>query len=310
MCRNVLIYMDAVPQTKLGTCSTTPSTRTVSSRWARPRPWDPMPGLFKLVDKKFRIHCKRVSPVYPAVPFPADYATPGLAKTKATPKTGTRRNGVAERDQSRHSRAFCTRRRRGRCRHADRPVAGADREVSRAGARRGEPEPVEDGARRPAPRFADGSPYRPALQAGRPQGRLQVHFGNSWKDVSIEVLPLAAGGRPHFLILFEASEGGKPPQRKSLLRRGTSRPVRAGSAPRSSISCSASWPQAASTCSRSSRSSKPPTKSCSPRMRKSCRATRSGRAPTKSWTPPRRSCSRPTRSSIPSTKSCTHATTS
>ena len=39
-----------------------------------------------------------------------------------------------------------------------------------------------------------------------------------------------------------------------------------------------------------------PTRSSSPRTRRSCRATRSCSRPTRSWIPPRRSCSRPTKS--------------
>jgi len=37
---------------------------------------------------------------------------------------------------------------------------------------------------------------------------LQVKYGNTWKPVTLEVIPLAAGGRLHYLVLFE--EAARP----------------------------------------------------------------------------------------------------
>jgi two-component system CheB/CheR fusion protein len=40
---------------------------------------------------------------------------------------------------------------------------------------------------------------------------LQIRSGHGWKPVSIEIIPLTAGGRLHYLVLFDDQEGRKAP---------------------------------------------------------------------------------------------------
>ena len=60
---------------------------------------------------------------------------------------------------------------------------------------------------------------RSALQSARKHKRparrddLRVRSGNGWRDVNVEVLPLSDGARQHYLVLFEHARPAKPPAR-------------------------------------------------------------------------------------------------
>jgi two-component system CheB/CheR fusion protein len=295
MCRNVLIYMDTVLQKKLVHVFHYALNPTGYLVLGQAETVGPHAGLFKLVDKKFRVHRKRVSPVYPAVAFPVDYTMPGLPRRKAAAEPATTDNAL----QGEVSRASLER-------YAPSGVVvDADMQTVQFRGQTGaflEPAPGEASLSllkmaREGLLYGLRTAVHSARKSRQPVRRegLQVRSGTSWRDVTLEVIPLAAGGRPHFLVLFEPADRAKPvspPPKAKAARRA----ARRGNVRRRSTSCSASWRRAVSTSSRSSRSSRRPTKSFSPPTKRSCPATKSCRAPTRNWTPPRRSCNRPTKS--------------
>jgi two-component system CheB/CheR fusion protein len=83
---------------------------------------------------------------------------------------------------------------------------GADRPIPRAGGRRSEPAPAQDGARRPAPSAAGA--INEARLSGRPsrQDGVRMRQNGGWRHVSIEVVPLSAAAKRHFLVLFRPVE--------------------------------------------------------------------------------------------------------
>ena len=149
-------------------------------------------------------------------------------------------------------------------------------------------------------------PARPAT--GRAGRRLRVRHGATWWDIDVEVIPMMQQSQPFYLVLFENRDQATTAEKETAGREPRtppSGPARERGDTRGGARGDARVPAVDR-----SRSSKPPTRSCSPPTRRSCRATRSSRAPTRSSTRRRRSCSRPTRSSTRSTTSCRGATRS
>ena len=137
-------------------------------------------------------------------------------------------------------------------------------------------------------------PLRTALQAARQRSRAgtqREHPGAAQRRLERRHARGRAGDDRHAATIPRALRRRQRAVEDSQRRAARSRARRQQgrrATPASSI-CGASWPRAASTCSRSSRSSRPPTKSCSRPTRRSSRATRSCRAPTRSSIRRRRS---------------------
>ena len=204
MCRNVLIYMDTLLQKKLIALfhyALNPhgylvlgQAETVGSQ----------ASLFALTDKKFRIHRKKSAPRgVPPMTFPVDYAAAPAARKRTPPDAAGAEKGL----QGEVSRIILDR-------YAPPGVVvDADLQIVQF---RGQTGPFLE----PAPGEAslnllkmarEGLLYglRTALHAVRKtkaparKDGLQVRVGQGWKPVAIEVIPLTALGRPHYLVLFE-----------------------------------------------------------------------------------------------------------
>jgi two-component system CheB/CheR fusion protein len=227
MCRNVLIYMDTVLQKKLVHVFHYALNPTGYLVLGQAETVGPHAGLFKLVDKKFRVHRKRVSPVYPAVAFPVDYTMPGLPRRKAAAEPATTDNAL----QGEVSRASLER-------YAPSGVVvDADMQTVQFRGQTGaflEPAPGEASLNllkmaREGLLYGLRTAVHSARKSRQPVRRegLQVRSGTSWRDVTLEVIPLAAGGRPHFLVLFEPADRAKPvsppPKAKGSKTRRSSR---------------------------------------------------------------------------------------
>jgi two-component system CheB/CheR fusion protein len=203
LCRNVLIYMDLVLQKKLLAifhyalkptgCLVLGHAETVGAQAT----------LFSLVDKKHRIHRKRPSGSPPEISFPVEHAAAAVAAKKMQADLPS----VDKLLQTEVNRII-----------NDRfappgVVIDADMQIVQF---RGQTGPFLE----PAPGEAslnllkmakEGLLHglRSAIQAAR-KGRgpvrkddLQVRDGKGWTRVNVEVLPLAALGRMHYLVLFE-----------------------------------------------------------------------------------------------------------
>ena len=300
MCRNVLIYMNPVLQRKLIGLfhyALQPDGHLVLGQ---AESVGPQMGLFSLVDKRARIYRKKSDyGVARRETQPREYpVAPEMPRPPAGQPSMDPDRGNASRSQPLDPRSLFAGRRRGGFGSADCPGAWTDRRVPRTGPRRCQPEPAENVARGSALRRAERVPGGAQVQAtGSPGGSA----GAVWRWL--------AGGEGG----GDAAIGHHPPALPRAVRRGEAARLstatgaegqrrqeksRVSRVAKPSIFCSVNSTPAASTCRRSSRSSRPRTRSCNRRTKKSCRATRSCKAPTRSSTPRRKNCSRLTKSSI------------
>jgi two-component system CheB/CheR fusion protein len=216
LCRNVLIYMDTVLQKKLLSVfhyALNPhgflvlgQAETVGAHGT----------LFSLVDKKFRVHRKKVAAAMPTMTFPVDYTSAGLPARKTAPEPP----GVEKFLQNEVSRVLMERF------APPGVVIDSDMQIVQF---RGQTGPYLE----PAPGEAslnllkmskEGLLYglRTAIHTARKtrntvrKDGLQLRTGSAWRPVSVEVIPLAASGRPHYLVLFDESIRGDaaPPVKK------------------------------------------------------------------------------------------------
>ena len=214
LCRNVLIYMDLVLQKKLlsifhyalkpnGFLVLGPA-ETVGAQAT----------LFSLVDKKFRLHRKRATGGAQTMNFPMDFSAAAASSKQALAEPPL----VEKVLQTEVNRII-----------NDRfappgVVIDADMQIVQFRGQTGaflEPAPGE--ATLNLLKMAkDGLLHglRAAILAAHKtrgpvrKADLQVREGRSWTQVSIEVIPLAATGRLHYLVLFE-----QEPQRRDRERR-------------------------------------------------------------------------------------------
>jgi two-component system CheB/CheR fusion protein len=211
LCRNVLIYMDAVLQKKLLSVfhyALNPSGFLVLGQ---AETVGAQATLFSLADKKFRIHRKKESSGLLSMTFPVDYAVAGLPRKKAPPEPA----GAEKALQTEVSRVILDR-------YAPAGVViDGDMQIVQFRGQTGaflEPAPGEASLNL-LKMAREGLLYglRTALHAAR-KGRgpvrkdgLQVKAGAGWKPVSLEVIPLTASGRTHYLVLFDDLSRATPP---------------------------------------------------------------------------------------------------
>ena len=224
LCRNVLIYMDAVLQKKLLSTFHYALNPGGFLMLGQAESVGAQAGLFSLVDKKLRLHRRKDGPALPAMLFPREHdGTNGRGKPRS-PEPPSGENVL----QSEISRALLER-------YAPAGVVvDGDLQVVQVRGQTGlflEPAPGE-------PSFhvlkmaREGLLFglRTALQTARklrqPVRRtgLQVKSGTRWIPVTLEVLPLITAGRQHFLILFETPpppppDAGAKPQPPAAKRR-------------------------------------------------------------------------------------------
>jgi two-component system CheB/CheR fusion protein len=202
LCRNVLIYMDVVLQQRLISVfhyALNPQgflvlgqAETVGSQV----------GLFSLADKKFRIYRKKVSPRMP-VAISVDYTPPGLPKKRVPQEIAPAEKAL----QTEVSRIIFDR-------YAPPGVVvDADLQIVQFRGQTGaylEPAPGEASLNL-LKMAREGLLYglRTALHSARKNKTpvrkigLRVKSASGWDPVNLDIIPLTASGRPHYLVLFQ-----------------------------------------------------------------------------------------------------------
>jgi two-component system CheB/CheR fusion protein len=205
LCRNVLIYMDALLQKKLlsvfhyalnpngflvlGQAETVGASGT----------------LFSLVDKKFRVHRKKATQTLSTMTFPVDYSSAALVPKRSQLETSGA--GSEKLLQNEVNRILMDRF------APPGVVVDGDLQIVQFRGQTGlflEPAPGEASLNL-LKMAREGLLYglRTTLHAARKsrstvyKSGLQVRVGQGWRAVSLEVIPLASTGRMHYLVLFD-----------------------------------------------------------------------------------------------------------
>jgi two-component system, chemotaxis family, CheB/CheR fusion protein len=209
LCRNVLIYLDAVLQRKLVSVfhyALNPSgflilgqAETVGTQ----------AGLFSLADKKHRIYRKKITPGLPAAALPVEYSVTGAGHTRRPTPEVTAPDKLLTTEVSRI--IFD--------RYAPPGVViDSELQIVQFRGQTGDfLEPAPGDASLNVLKMArEGLLYglrtalnvaRKSRQPVRKQG-LQVRSGHGWKPFDLEVVPLTSSGRMHFLVLFDSPSHG------------------------------------------------------------------------------------------------------
>jgi two-component system CheB/CheR fusion protein len=212
MCRNVLIYMDTVLQKKLIALFHYALNAHGYLILGQAETVGSQASLFSLADKKYRIHRKKSAPGrVPAVAFPVEYKTVLPPRKRSQLETPGSDKGL----QGEVSRIILER-------YAPAGVVvDAELQIVQFRGQTGvflEPAPG-DASLSLLKMAREGLLYglRTALQTARKtkapvrKDGLQVRAGSGWKGVAIEVIPLTALDRPHYLVLFdEVRASGRP----------------------------------------------------------------------------------------------------
>jgi two-component system CheB/CheR fusion protein len=221
LCRNVLIYMDVMLQQRLVSVfhyALNPQgflvlgqAETVGSQV----------GLFSLADKKFRIYRKKVTPRIPAA-IDVDYAPPGMPRKRLAQEAPQSEKAL----QSEVSRIIFDR-------YAPAGVViDTDMQIVQFRGQTGaflEPAPGEASLNL-LKMAREGLLHglRAALHAARKsrvpvqKAGLRVRSGRGWTPVNLDIIPLTASGRPHYLVLFQ-----EPDQRRGGGGHAVARPIAA-----------------------------------------------------------------------------------
>ncbi len=204
LCRNVLIYMDTQLQRKLlsmfhyalnpGGFLVLGQAESVGAQGT----------LFRLIDKKLRIHRKKEGALGPTMTFPVDHVGAGLPRGRSRDGEGSPNEKVL---QGEVSRALLDR-------YAPPGVVvDSDLQIVQFRGQTGaflEPAPGEASLNL-LKMAREGLLYglRSTLQAARKSRAavrktgLQVRSGARWTPVTLDVIPLTTAGRQHFLVLFD-----------------------------------------------------------------------------------------------------------
>ena len=205
LCRNVLIYMDVVLQQRLISVFHYALNAHGFLMLGQAETVGSQVGLFSLADKKFRIYRKKVAPRVP-VAISVDYSPPGLPKKRAPHDVATSEKAL----QSEVSRIIFDR-------YAPPgAVVDADLQIVQFRGQTGaylEPAPGEASLNL-LKMAREGLLYglRTALHSSRKskvpirKTGLRVKSASGWKPVTLDVIPLTASGRPHYLVLFQDPE--------------------------------------------------------------------------------------------------------
>src|SRR5215831_4536299 len=202
LCRNVLIYMDAVLQKKLLSVFHYALNANGFLVLGQAETVGTQVQLFSLIDKKHRVHRKKAVTTMPTVTFPVDYAATGVPTKKPQAESASAEKYL----QTEVSRVIMDRF------APPGVVIDGDMQIVQFRGQTGaylEPAPGE--ANLSLLKMAkEGLLYglRTALHTARKtrnavhKAGLQVRSGNGWKPVTIDVIPLAATGRVHYLVMF------------------------------------------------------------------------------------------------------------
>ena len=207
LCRNVLIYMDGALQKKLLSVFHYALNPHGFLMLGQAETVGAQATLFSVADKKFRIHRKKVSSELPSMTFPVGHAVAGLPRRKASPEPP----GAEKALQMEVSRVILD-----RYAPAGVVVDGDMQIVQFRGQTGAFLEPAPGDASLNLLKMArEGLLYglRAALHSARKsrsaasRDGLQVQVGDEWMPVRVDVVPLTAAGRPHYLVLFEDGAG-------------------------------------------------------------------------------------------------------
>jgi two-component system CheB/CheR fusion protein len=202
LCRNVLIYMDTVLQKKLLSVFHYALNPDGFLVLGQAETVGPLATLFTVVDKKYRIHRKKPAAIPPAMAFPVEHPAGVTTRKHVPPPRGTEKFLQAE----------VTRVLTDRYAPPGVVVDGDMQIVQFRGQTGAYLEPAPGEASLNLLKMAkEGLLYglRSALTTARKtrdvvrKDGLQVKYGNAWRPVTIEVIPLGASGRLHYLVLFE-----------------------------------------------------------------------------------------------------------
>jgi len=220
LCRNVLIYMDALLQRKLLSVFHYALNANGFLVLGQAETVGAQAQLFSVVNKKYRVHRKKPANLAPTMSFSVDQSAETLPKRqKAEP------SGVENFLQTEVSRVIIDRF------APPGVVVDADMQIVQFRGQTGayiEPAPGEASLNL-LKMAKEGLLYglRSAFQAARKTSNavhkegLQVRAGDGWRAVSIDVIPLPVKGRTHYLVMFTERPDGK--SRKSPAETASSR---------------------------------------------------------------------------------------
>jgi two-component system, chemotaxis family, CheB/CheR fusion protein len=209
LCRNVLIYMDAVLQKKLLSVFHYALNSNGFLMLGQAETVGAQATLFSVADKKFRIHRKKESSGLATMSFPVEHTVAGLPRRRLPPEPP----GAEKALQTEVSRIILDR-------YAPAGVVvDGDLQIVQFRGQTGaflEPAPGEASLNL-LKMVRDGLLYglRSAIHAARKsrgsvrKDGLQVKVADRWKPVSVEVIPLTAVGRQHYLVLFDDVTAGR-----------------------------------------------------------------------------------------------------
>ncbi len=208
LCRNVLIYMDAVLQKKLLSVFHYALNANGFLVLGQAETVGVQVQLFSLVDKKHRVHRKKAATAPPTMTFPVDYSTAGLPARRPPAEPVNAEKFL----QTEVSRVIIDR--------FAPPGVVVDNDlqiVQFRGQTAAFLEPAPGEASLNLLKMAkEGLLYglRTAFHTARKTRNavhkegLQVRSGSGWKPVSLDVIPLAATGRTHYLVMFGDAQTG------------------------------------------------------------------------------------------------------
>ena len=208
LCRNVLIYMDTVLQKKLLSVFHYALNSNGFLVLGQAETVGAQVQLFSLVDKKHRVHRKKAATATPAMTFPVDYAAAG----PATKKPQVEALGSEKFLQTEVSRVIMDRF------APPGVVVDNDMQIVQFRGQTGaylEPAPGEASLNL-LKMAKEGLLYglRTALHTASKtrnavhKDGLQVRAGSGWRPVTLDVIPLAATGRMHYLVMFGNGDRG------------------------------------------------------------------------------------------------------
>ena len=216
LCRNVLIYMDAVLQKKLLSVFHYALNPGAFLMLGQAESVGAQTALFTVVDKKLRIHRKKDGAIARTLTFPVDHPSPGAAAGKPPALDAPGHEKVL---QGEVSRAILDR-------YAPPGVViDSDLQIVQFRGQTGaflEPAPGE-ASLNILKMAREGLLHglRSGLQAARKQRTpvrktgLHVKASRGWTPVTLDIVPLTTTGRLHYLVLFESprtpDDGATPP---------------------------------------------------------------------------------------------------
>ncbi len=215
LCRNVLIYMDVVLQQRLISVFHYALKSHGFLALGQAETVGSQVGLFSLADKKFRIYRKKISS-RPPTAISVDYSPPGLPRKRSPEEIPPEEKAL----QTEVSRIIFDR-------YAPPGVVvDSDLQIVQFRGQTGaylEPAPGEASLsllKMAREGLLHGlrtvlHTVRKTRQPVRKTG-LRVRSSRGWAPVNLDIIPLSASGRPHYLVLFQEPDGRRADQSEAI----------------------------------------------------------------------------------------------